>query len=373
MESNKQYRLGELIEQSNELNNDGDYTEQHVRGIANTKEFMPTKADINGRDLSKFQVVKPKEFAFNRRTTRMGEKIAIGFNESDENIIVTEDYVVFNVRDKEVLMPEFLFIFLNRGEFDRYARWDSWGSATEFFNWENMCAVHITLPAIAIQQKVVAVYNEMKENLVAYESGLEDLKLTCDGFIEDLRRNNVSKEIGEYIVRHDVRNSDNKISNVMGISVLKQFRKPSSKVDVNNLSNYKVVKPRQVAFVQTTNNEKVFAYAFNDSNEDIVVSSVDEVFSIDEERLYPEYLCMWFNRTEFDRYARFNSWGTARETFVWSDLIKVKIPIPDIRVQKSIADIYSCYIERKRIAEELREQLKNICPILLRGALMATD
>ncbi|MBE6101235.1 MAG: restriction endonuclease subunit S [Selenomonas ruminantium] len=270
-------------------------------------------------------------------------------------------------------MPEFLFIFLNRGEFDRYARWDSWGSATEFFNWENMCAVHITLPAIAIQQKVVAVYNEMKENLVAYESGLEDLKLTCDGFIEDLRRNNVSKEIGEYIVRHDVRNSDNKISNVMGISVLKQFRKPSSKVDVNNLSNYKVVKPRQVAFVQTTNNEKVFAYAFNDSNEDIVVSSVDEVFSIDEERLYPEYLCMWFNRTEFDRYARFNSWGTARETFVWSDLIKVKIPIPDIRVQKSIADIYSCYIERKRIAEELREQLKNICPILLRGALMATD
>ena len=370
---NKRYRLGELIELSGELNIEGNYKEQHVRGIANTKEFMPTKADINGRDLSKFQIVKPGEFAFNRRTTRMGEKIAIGFNDSDEEIIVTEDYVVFHVVDKDLLIPEFLFLFFNREEFDRYARWDSWGSATEFFNWDNMCSVHITLPSFAAQRKAVDIYRAMKDNLETYESALEDLKLTCDGFIENLRRKDISKEIGEYITRQDIRNGNDGTSNVMGISVLKQFRKPSSKVNVNNLANYKVVKPRQIAFVQTTNNEKVFAYAFNDTSEDIVVSSVDEVFSIDEEKLYPEYLCMWFNRTEFDRYARFYSWGTARETFVWNDLIKVRIPIPSMQIQRSIADIYKCYIERKRIAEELKEQLKNICPLLLRGATEATD
>ena len=159
----------------------------------------------------------------------------------------------------------------------------------------------------------------------------------------------------------------------MGISVLKQFRKPTSKVNINDLAKYKVVKPRQIAFVQTTNNEKVFAYAFNDTSEDVVVSSVDEVFSINEDELCPEYLCMWFNRTEFDRYARFHSWGTARETFIWDDLVDVKIPLPDIKIQQSIADVYSCYIERKRIAEELREELKNICPLLLRGALYFSD
>lgn len=73
---NKRYRLGELIEQSVEVNSHGEYTEQDVRGIANTKEFMPTKADIKGRNLSKFQIVKPGEFAFNRRTTRMGGELS---------------------------------------------------------------------------------------------------------------------------------------------------------------------------------------------------------------------------------------------------------------------------------------------------------
>ena len=117
-------------------------------------------------------------------------------------------------------------------------------------------------------------------------------------------------------------------------------------------------------------NEKVFAYAFNNTTEDIVVSSVNEVFSTDENKLYPEYLCMFFNRKEFDRYARFHSWGSARETFTWDDLVQVEIPIPDIEIQKSIANIYSVYIERKRINEQLKSQIKNICPILIKGSLL---
>lgn len=372
---NKRYRLGELIEQSSELNIDGDYTEQNVRGIANTKEFMPTKADINNRDLSRFQVVKPKEFAFNRRTTRMGEKIAIGFNESDENIIVTEDYVVFRVRDKEVLMPEFLFIFLNRGEFDRYARWDSWGSATEFFNWENMCAVNIILPTISVQQKVVAIYNEMKENLATYESGLEDLKLTCDGFIEDLKRKYPGNMLGTYITEVDCRNEHSlELSKVRGISTEKKLIDTKANMQGVKLDNYKELKPYQFVYVADTSRRgDKMALALNDADEAFLVSSIYTVFEIDQDNLCPEYLMMFFSRPEFDRYARFHSWGSARETFDWSEMCKVKIPMPDIKIQRSIADIYACYIERKRIAEKLREQLKNICPILLRGALMATD
>ena len=78
---------------------------------------------------------------------------------------------------------------------------------------------------------------------------------------------------------------------------------------------------------------------------------------------------MNFNRSEFDRYARFHSWGSARETFTWDDLIKVKLPIPDINVQRSILDIYNCYRKRKEINEKLKEQIKNICPILIKGAI----
>lgn len=155
----------------------------------------------------------------------------------------------------------------------------------------------------------------------------------------------------------------------MGVSTTKEFCKPTSKVNRNELENYKVVKPRQISFVQTTHNEKVFCNAFNNTDEDIVVTSVNEVFSTNEEILLPEYLVMFFNRTEFDRYARYHSWGSARETFTWNDLIKVEIPIANITVQKSIVDIYTVYKKRKKINEKLKTQIKDICPILIKGSL----
>lgn len=78
---------------------------------------------------------------------------------------------------------------------------------------------------------------------------------------------------------------------------------------------------------------------------------------------------MLFGRAEFDRYARFHSWGSARETFDWSEMCEVKIPIPDIKVQQSIVNIYNAYIERKAINDKLKEQIKDICPILIKGSL----
>jgi type I restriction enzyme S subunit len=209
----------------------------------------------------------------------------------------------------------------------------------------------------------------MLANQQSYERGLEDLKLVCDAYIEELRREMPSQKIEPYIERHDVRNGPNGTDNVMGISTTKEFREPTSKVDKSNLSNYKVVRPRQIGFVQTTHNEKVFAYAFNNTDKDIVISAVDEVFSTDEAVLLPEYLSMWFNRKEFDRYARFHSWGSARETFTWDDLINVKIPIADMEKQKAIADIYTVYKTRKRINNRLKEHIKNMCPILIKGSL----
>ena len=113
----------------------------------------------------------------------------------------------------------------------------------------------------------------------------------------------------------------------------------------------------------------MFCNAFNNTDEDIVVTSVNEVFSTNENKLLPEYLVMFFNRTEFDRYARYHSWGSARETFTWDDLIKVQIPIADIEVQKSIVDIYTVYKERKVINEKLKAQIKDICPILIKGSI----
>lgn len=363
------YKLGELIEQCDVRNDKLKYTLKDVKGISIQKIFIETKADMKDVSLNPYKLVQPDNFAYVTVTSRNGEKITLAHNTTVNTYIVSSSYIVFKVNRTDLLSSDFLYIYFNRPEFDRYSRFNSWGSARETFSWDDMCDMDIDLPPLAIQQKYVDVYNAMVANQKTYERGLEDLKLTCDAYIEDLRRQIPCEAIGPYIERHDVRNGQNGTKNVMGVSTTKEFREPTSKVNRNDLANYKVVKPRQISFVQTTHNEKVFCNALNNTDEDIVVTSVNEVFSTNENKLLPEYLVMFFNRTEFDRYARYHSWGSARETFTWDDLIKVQIPIADMEVQRSIVDIYTAYKQRRSINEKLKAQIKAICPILIKGSI----
>ena len=363
------YKLGLYIEPLDSRNSDGRYGEDSVVGLSTQKQIIRTKADLDGVNLLSYKLFAPRSFAYVPDTSRRGDKMSLAYNTSDETYLVSSISIVFEVKRTDVLLPDYLFMYFNRPEFDRYARFNSWGSARETFSWEDMCDIDIELPDISVQQKYVDVYNAMLANQCSYEQGLEDLKLVCDGYIENIMKTTEHSLLGPYITRHDVRNGVNGSKNVMGISVSKEFREPTSKVNRDELSNYKVVKPRQIGFVQTTHNEKVFAYAFNSTNEDIVISSVNEVFETDESVLLPEFLCLFFNRTEFDRYARFHSWGSARETFTWEDLKEVKIPIPDIKTQQYIVNIYVAYQLRREINERLKVQIKDLCPILIKGSI----
>lgn len=138
-----------------------------------------------------------------------------------------------------------------------------------------------------------------------------------------------------------------------------------------NLDPYLLIRPNEFAYVTVTsrNGEKI-SIALNDSDGTYICSSSYVVFrSKDSKKLLPQYLMLFFSRSEFNRYSRFNSWGSARETFDWSEMCDVKIPIPDIKIQEAIAEMYAVYISRKRINEHLKKQIKDICPILIRGSL----
>lgn len=356
----------ELVERPN---SEAVYGIDDVRGVNNQKLMIRTKADVSSRDFTKFQIVMPGEFFFNHRTSRNGSKFSITYNYDDVPHIVTEDYVVFRVTNEGELCPGWLYLYVCRAEYDRYVIQNSWGSSTEFFNWEDFCETEILLPPIEVQREYVAIYEAMLANQRAYERGLDDLKLACDAKMNDLVQHADRKTLGQFVERHDVRNTDSSIKNVKGVSTQKIFREPTSKVDRNKLSNYKIVRPGWFSFVQTTHNEKCFAFAFNNTDNDIVVTSVNEVFSVDADRVDPDYLSLFFNRSEFDRYARFNSWGSARETFTWVDLQAVEIPFIPISEQKAIADVYRSWFTRKEINARLKAQLKDICPILIQGSI----
>ena len=362
-------KLGKHIEQSELKNICDEYGEDDVVGISTQKMMISTKADLKDVKLTSYKLVPPKHFAYVPDTSRRGDKMSLCFNNTDSTYIVSSISIVFYVNNIQELNPEYLFMYFNRPEFDRYSRFNSWGSARETFSWEDMCDIEIDLPPLPIQQKYVDVYNAMLANQKSYERGLDDLKLVCDAYIEELRRKMPCEAIGTYINQKNDRNIDKSIDYVIGLSTQKEFRKPQSRVNRNELGNYKIVKPYDFVFVPTTDSWKLLAFSFNVFEREIVVSPIYEVFSINKDKLLPEYLAMWLSRTEFDRYARFHSWGSARENFSYEDMCSVCIPIPRKNIQKSIVDIYNAYKERKSINEKLKAQIKDICPILIKGSI----
>ena len=371
--SDMKYKLGDLIYQIDARNKDGIYRVEDVKGISIKKEFIETKAKMEGVSVSPYKIVNPNTFAYVTVTSRNSNKITLAYNGTENTYIVSSSYIVFEVSKPKILNSEYLFIFFNRPEFDRYTRFNSWGSARETFTWDDMCDIEIELPPIKIQKKYVAVYKSMLKNQEVYEKGLEDLKLVCDATIEKLRREMPSKKIKDYIQPLDDRNNKGlyDVNNVKGLSIQKEFIETKANLRGVSLTSYKVVKPESFAYVTVTSrNSNKITMAYNRTDDTYIVSSSYIVFNISKpELLNPEYLFMFFERSEFDRYTRFHSWGSARETFAWDDLVEVEIPMPDIKIQKSIVDIYNAYITRMEINEKLKEQIKDICPVLIKGSL----
>ena len=370
----KKYKLGELVELTDERNSMGRYSLEDVKGISTEKNFIETKANMDGVSLDSYKVVNYGEFAYVPDTSRRGDKIALAFNSDSNSILISSIYTTFKCKRNDVLSPVFLFMFFNRPEFDRYSRFNSWGSARETFSWEDFCDLDITLPSIEQQRKYVDVYLALQNNLAAYQSKVEELKLVCDGYLDKLKVENEKLKIGEFIEQYDKRNADDqlKLNSVKGISTDKTFI--DTKADMNgvSLTSYKVVEANTFVYVPDTSRRgDKMAIALNRGEKPVLVSSIYTTFkSKDTSKLLPEYLFMFFDCSEFNRYARFNSWGSAREVFTMDDMNDVEIPIPDISVQREIVNIHKCYIERQRIAEALKEQLKNICPVLIRGSLL---
>ena len=365
------YKLGELIQIHDERNVELAYGLNDVKGISIQKEFIETKADMSGVSLKPYILVKPGCFAYVTVTSRNGEKITIAHNNTNNTYIISSSYIVFRVKRTDLLLPDYLFMYFKRSEFDRYARYNSWGSARETFSWEEMCDIDIELPDIAIQQKYVDIYNAMLENQRCYESALEDLKLVCDAYIEELSKDYQSVTIGQFIFQRDLRNDGSLgVSSVRGIATSKEFINTKADMEGVGLNNYKVVAPGQFAYVPDTSRrgDKI-SLALNISENTYLVSSISIVFDTQKDVLLPEYLMLFFGRSEFDRYARFHSWGSARETFDWSEMCDVQIPIPDIKIQQYIVNIYTAYLLRKEINEQLKAQVKNVCPILIKGSL----
>lgn len=357
-------RLGDFIELTEEKNSNLQYGVSDVRGISIKKIFIPTKADMDGVPLTSYKLVKPFEFCYVTITSRNGEKITIALNDSDKTYICSSSYIAFRIKDITRLLPFYLYMYFNRPEFDRYSRFNSWGSAREAFSWEDMCDIEIDIPPIDVQQKVVDVYLAMVANQKAYEKGLDDLKLTYEAYIENLRRNSTKEKVGSYIKKRVDKNS-NRIAIVKGISK-DGFIDPNQSSS-DDLSNYKIVKKGDFVFSPPRIN--IGSIGLWGEDYECVCSPIYEVFNCIGDSLINEYLFIWLKRDEFFRYTGFHSIASVRNNFDFDMLSELEIPIPKLSIQRSVVSIYKAYQERKKINESLKKKINNICPILIKGSI----
>ena len=368
----KWVRLGEYIEQSDKRNSEGMYLLEDVTGISNEKSAIPTKADMKDVSLTPYKIFKPNEFSYVTVTSRNGGKISLALNNTSQTKIVSSSYVVFRSKDTDKLLPEYLFLMLNRSEFDRYSRFNSWGSARETFDWSEMERVQIPLPSIEVQCELVAIYNGLKTLAEQNEALIPRLSAACQAYIVDCRAKYPSVPLGKYIEQSDERNSEGMylLEDVTGISNEKSAIPTKADMKDVSLTPYKIFKPNEFSYVTVTSrNGGKISLALNNTSQTKIVSSSYVVFrSKDTDKLLPEYLFLMLNRPEFDRYARFNSWGSARETFDWSEMERVQIPLPPSNVQQAIVDVYHCMERAQYIASQAREKLKTLCPALVQRA-----
>ena len=153
-----------------------------------------------------------------------------------------------------------------------------------------------------------------------------------------------------------------------GVNVDHVFTEPKRVAE--DSENGSVVRSGQFAFnkVMKAHNTKL-PIALREGP-DCVVSNSYTVFEVvNIEKLLPKYLLLWMNRAETQRHAGFISFGTTRDIFTFDDMGELEIPMPKIEVQQSIVDIFTVYQERNGINEKLKQQIKDICPILIKGSI----
>ena len=353
-------RLGDYITQRREKN---DSLDLPIYGVTRDGFIPPKQKEA---DTSKYNVFYLNDFVFN--PARM-EINSIYLNDFCPKAICSSLYEIFYIKDTSILLPYFLHLFLKRDEFARHCEYIGWGSAREYCRVADISDIEIPLPSPEEQQKVVNAWKACREIKEQNEAKAAPLMQLCQSYLQELKHKYPAEEIGPYVEEYNERNTEcqYKEDSVRGLATSKGMIYTKANLEGVALNSYKIVPPEGIAYVPDTSRrgDKV-SLGMNDTDQPFIVSSISCVFkSKDKELLLPDFLYLWFCRPEFDRYARFHSWGSAREAFSFDDMKRTEVPLPPIDVQRAIVNIYKCANEAKQIAEEADKLSRAVCPALL--------
>lgn len=358
--------LGELIEARNERNSDLRYGVDLIEGVTSEGFFAPTKAVTDGINLKPYKAVRKGDFVYNPSRLNIG---SLAYRDTENMCIVSHLYVVFHIKEDKtnIVLPEYMLMFFRRDEFKRTIDIHNFGSQRAEFNIYQLGEIEIPLPPIEVQREYVAAYKSLQQLAEQNEALAEPLQKACSAFMSNIVANYPRVELRSFIRPKDERNSDLKITLSQGISNLKYFQEP--KQTAANSRSDKIVRTGQFAYNRaTTRNGEKISIAYREGP-DCTVSSAYQIFELNDSKDFlPHFLMLWFRRSEFDRYARYMSKGSAHEFFEYEDMCQVRIPKPPLDVQQAIVSLLKCAEEARAIAREAREQLKKLAPAMVQRA-----
>lgn len=342
-------------------------------GINKDKTFMPTVADTNNLDRSKYKVVNEGDFVFSGMQTGRDICIRIALYDKTEPIIISPAYTTFKIINKNELLPEYFFIQFNRFEMDRYGWFLSDGSIRSNLDWDRFCDIKIPLPPIEVQQELVDTYNGLKSLAEQNEALIEPLSKACEALtIKCLTQSNIKKEkVGNLITFYEKVNVSGLELPIYGINKNKTFM--PTVADTNNLNKakYKLVGKNIFAFSgMQTGRDVCIRIAYMEDDREFLISPAYTTFKLNDlSKILPQFFFILFCRFEMDRLGWFLSDGSIRSNLDLERFCDIEIPLPPIEVQQSIVNLYHCMEEAKKIGSEAREKLKEICPALIQKAL----
>lgn len=364
-------RLGDYIEELDERNG-SQFGITRVRGITTQKEFIETKANMEGVSLASYKVCKPGWFAYVSDTSRRGDKVSLAFNAENIDVLVSSISTVFKTKDNNILSPEYLNIAFNSSEFDRLARFNSWGSARETFDFSELCRVHIPLPSIDVQRKVVAAWEGLRKLQRDNEALAAALKKVECVIVAKLKHTKKRIQIRELIDEVFRRNEEYSlgVDDVRGLNIEKKLVSTVANLENVSLGKYKRVEEGEFVYSSMqTGRDRCIRIGLHEKGSPILVSPAYTVFKMKPDApISSEMLFMLFRQLESDRYGWFISDGSVRASLEFPNFCDIRIPLIEPLEQKAAVALYKSVAESERIAAKAKALAANIVPSLIRYA-----
>ena len=373
-------RLGEYI---------SPYLEKNVglkvtlsQGINNNKYFQtPRQVAV---DSENDQIVRTGQFAYNKATTRNGEKISIAYREGPD-CTVSSAYQVFYITDENKLNPHYLLMWFKRPEFDRYARFKSFGSAHEFFTWEEMCNVYLPIPSIEEQRKIVAEYQAVEQRIENNNRLIKALEDTAQAIYHHTFVENIDPEN----LPEGWRNTSlSEICQIKGGKRLpkgeelqsEKTKHPYIKIADMQENKY-IILTSSILYVNDEIQKQIKQYLVN-TNDIIlsIVGTIGNVNVIDEsldnanltencvkiinlKNVTKQYLYHFLNSKEGQRYIEQNTVGGVQGKLPIYNIASIKIILPDKKVMDDFSakiDSMDIYILLLMKENEKMKEIKNL-------------